>query len=42
MSTFFLYTQGLDKFENQFGPTSTFQMAADLKKMACAIFFKMP
>ena len=36
------FTQGLDKFENQFGPTSTFKMAADLKKMACAIFPKMP
>ena len=28
------FTQGSDKFENQFGQTSTF-------KMACAIFFKM-
>ena len=36
------FTQGSDKFENQFGPTSTFKMAADLKKMACAIFFKIP
>ena len=36
------FTQGSDKFENQFGRTSTFKMAADLKKMACAIFFKMP
>ena len=36
------FTQGSDKFENQFGRTSTFKMAADLKKMARAIFFKMP
>ena len=36
------FTQGSDKFENQFSRTSTFKMAADLKKMACAIFFKMP
>ena len=34
------FTQGSDKFENQFGRTSTFKMAADLKKMACAIFFQ--
>ena len=27
-------------FENQFGRTSTFKMAADLNKMACAIFFQ--
>ena len=36
------FTQGSDKFETQFGRTSTFKMAADLKKMACAIFFKIP
>ena len=36
------FTQGSDKFENQFGRTSTFKMAADLKKMACAIFVKIP
>ena len=36
------FTQGSDKFENQFGRTSTFKMAADLTKMVCAIFFKMP
>ena len=36
------YTLFLTALETQFGRTSTFKMAADLKKMACAIFFKMP
>ena len=34
------FTQGLDKFENQFGPTSTFKMAADLKKWRVPFFSK--
>ena len=29
-------------FENRFGSTDTFKMAADQRKMAGAIFFKMP
>ena len=33
------FTQGSDKFENQFGRTSTFKMAADLKKNGRVPFF---
>ena len=35
------FTQGSDKFETQFGRTSTFEIAADLKKMACAYLVHM-
>ena len=28
-------------FENRYGSTDTFKMAADQRKMTCAIFFKM-
>ena len=34
------FTQGSDKFENQFGRTSTFKMAVDLNKNGVAIFFQ--
>ena len=29
-------------FENRYGSTDTFKMAADQRKMMCAMFFKMP
>ena len=34
------FTQGADKFETQFGRTSTFKMAADLKKWRVPFFSK--